>query len=284
MISSKPFRRPIITLTIAVALSGATGVAVDALSATPTESASGARSATQLEQAAIDDLVTANRILTDQGVLDAFGHVSVRDPLNPQRYLMSRSRAAGLVTAKDILVFDLDSNPVDKSQRNTRLYSERYIHGEIYKARPDVMAVIHTHSPAVVAFGVSGVALRPIHLNASFLGEQVPVFEIRDQFGTDTDLLISSPARGKALARLLGDRAVVLLRGHGDVVVGSSLPVAVWNAVYTEVDARELQQAIALGGHVTYLSPQEIKSLNSGYAAFAGRTWDLWKQHALAQR
>lgn len=237
--------------------------------------------ASEPERAAIEDLVTANHVLTAQGVLDAFGHVSVRDPSNHDRYLMSRSLPAAVVTSQDILVFDLDSKPVNPAQGQVHLYSERYIHGEIYKTHPDVMAVIHTHSPSVVAFGVSGVALRPIQLNAAFLGEQVPVFEIRDQFGADTDLLISTPARGQAVAALLGTHPVVLLRGHGDVVVGSSLPVAVWNAYYTEVNSRELQQALALGSHVTYLSPGEIKSLNAGYEAFASRTWEFLKRQAM---
>jgi HCOMODA/2-hydroxy-3-carboxy-muconic semialdehyde decarboxylase len=237
--------------------------------------------AAQLERAAVEDLVTANHILTNQGVLDAFGHVIVRDPANHQRYLMSRSLPAALVTSQDVLMFDLDSKPVNPAQSKARLYSERYIHGEIYKTHPDVMAVIHTHSPSVVAFGVSGVALRPIHLNAAFLGERVPVFEIRNQFGADTDLLVSSPARGQAVAALLGTHLVLLLRGHGDVIVGSSLPVAVWNAYYTEVNARELQQALALGSHVTYLSSGEIKSLNAGYEAFAWRTWEFLKRQAM---
>jgi ribulose-5-phosphate 4-epimerase/fuculose-1-phosphate aldolase len=236
-----------------------------------------------LDQSVIDDLVAANRILADQGVLDAFGHISVRDPRDAQHYLMSHWVAPALVTANDISVYDLDSNPVEKSEASRRLYSERYIHGEIYKVRSDVMAIVHTHSPTVVAFGVSGIPFKPILLNAAFLGEIVPVFEIRNQFGADTNLLIDSPGRGMALTEALGGHSVVLMRGHGDVAVGQNIQVAVWNAYYTEVNARVLQQAMSLGGHVTYLSPGEIKTLAEGYARFADRPWQLWKRRVMVE-
>ena len=151
--------------------------------------------------ALIDDLVTANHILANEGILDGYGHVSVRDPANPNHYFLSRSLAPGLVTASDIVEYDLDSNPVGDDRTG---YRERFIHGEIYKARPDVMAVVHDHSPAVIPFSISSVPLRAVSHMGAFIGEGVPVFEIRDVDGM-TDMLVSSPKRGRALATVLGN-------------------------------------------------------------------------------
>jgi ribulose-5-phosphate 4-epimerase/fuculose-1-phosphate aldolase len=228
----------------------------------------------------IEDLVAANRILADQGVVDGYGHASVRHDKDPGRYLMSRSLAPELVTAADILEYDLDSNPVDAQGRAT--FIERFIHGEIYKARPDVKAVVHNHSPSVIPFGVSGQSLRPLYHMSAFLGGGVPVFEIRDTGGM-TDMLVRNPALGQALARTLGPRPVALMRGHGAVVVGPSIQVAVFRSVYTEMNARLQAQAMALGQNVNYLQPEEAEKAEATVGGTIGRPWELWKRKAMAK-
>jgi ribulose-5-phosphate 4-epimerase/fuculose-1-phosphate aldolase len=224
--------------------------------------------------AAIEDLATASRVLADQGVVDAYGHVSIRHPGNPNHYLLSRSIAPARVTAADIMEFDLDSNPIDRQGRG--LFIERFIHGEVYKARPDVNAVVHTHSPTVVPFSVTQVPLRPVMHTAAFLWPGVPVWEIRDAGGV-TDLLVRNGALGKSLAATLGDKPVALMRGHGDVVVGRNVREATVRAIYTEVDARELAIALSLGGPINYISAEEgaFKDKQTNDEA---RTWDLWKE------
>lgn len=228
----------------------------------------------------LEDLSAANRILADQGVLDGYGHVSVRHPGNPERYFLSRSLAPELVTTTDIMEYDLDSNPVD--QRGRTMYLERFIHGEIYKARPEVNAVVHSHSPAVVPFGVSTTPLRALYHMSAFLSEGVPLFEIRDTGGM-TDLLVRNPELGRALAHTLADKPVALMRGHGNVVVGSTIPLAVYRAVYTEVNARLQVQAILLGGNITYLEPEEGRLAATNIAGTISRPWELWKRKALAK-
>jgi ribulose-5-phosphate 4-epimerase/fuculose-1-phosphate aldolase len=225
--------------------------------------------------AVIDDLVAANRILADQGVLDAFGHVSVRHPDNPNRLLMSRSLAPALVKADDIMEFDLDGNPTD--QRGRAVFLERFIHAEVYKARPDVNAVVHSHSPGVIPFGVSQVPMRAMYHISAFLAQGVPIYDIRKAAGM-TDMLVSNPNLGKALAEVLGDKAVVLMRGHGDVVVGPALPLTVFRAVYTEVNARLQSQAIAIGGLITFLEVEEGEKANKVLDQIHLRAWDLWKR------
>ena len=229
----------------------------------------------------VEDLVAANRILVDQGVLDGYGHVSVRHDRDPSRYLMSRSIAPELVTVADIMEYDLDSNPVDARGRTT--YLERFIHGEIYKARPDVTSVVHSHSPSVIPFGVTGVALRPLYHMSAFLGGGVPVFDIRAASGQMTDMLVRNPALGHALAQALGAHAVALMRGHGNVVVGVSVPQVVFRGVYTEVNARLQAQSIALSGNVTYLDAEEATRAEASIAGTLGRPWELWKRKALAK-
>jgi ribulose-5-phosphate 4-epimerase/fuculose-1-phosphate aldolase len=229
------------------------------------------------DPAIIDDLVAANHILAAFKVLDAFGHVSIRDPRNPNHYLISRSIAPESVTANDIVVLDLDSNPVDPKDSNIPLYRERFIHGAIYKARPDVNAIVHSHSPTVVPFSVSTVKLRPILHNAGFLGSGPSVFEIRKYEGEATDLEVEKPSIGAALAQDLGKDAVILMRGHGDTVVAGSLPYAIFRAYYTEVNARELAQALALGGPVNYLTPDEARVSDERMMHAADRPWALWK-------
>jgi HCOMODA/2-hydroxy-3-carboxy-muconic semialdehyde decarboxylase len=232
----------------------------------------------------VDDLVAANRALARLTVLDAFGHVSVRDPRDPHHYLISRSIAPESVTAADILALDLDSQTVDPKDDGTLLYRERFIHGEIYKARPDVNAVVHSHSPTVVPFTVTRAKLRPLLHNAGFLGLGVPLFEIRNSVGDGTDLMVLTPKLGKDLAKKLGpDAAVVLMRGHGDSVVGPSLPNAVFRAYYTEINARQQLAAITIGGPINFMTRAEALTANDAMLRASARPWALWRARALAE-
>jgi ribulose-5-phosphate 4-epimerase/fuculose-1-phosphate aldolase len=228
--------------------------------------------------ALIEDLVAANRILAGHGVLDGFGHVSARHPERPDRYLLSRSLAPELVTADDVMEFDLDSTAMAGDSR--RPYLERFIHGEVYRARPEVHAVVHSHSPSVIPFAASSVKLRPIYHMGSFLSGGAPVFDIRTHFGC-TDMLVRNRAQGVALAVELGREAVVLMRGHGFVAVAESVPVAVYRAIYTEMNAAAQQKAIALGGAVTYLEVDEAARSDETSRGVSGRPWELWKRRAL---
>jgi len=231
-------------------------------------------------RALIEDLVAGNRILAQYGVVDAFGHISVRSDRDPNRYLISVSRAPEIVVANDIIECDLDSNPVRADKRT--LYTERYIHGEVYKRRPDVMAVVHSHSPSIIPFGVAGVPLQAVYHMAGFLCCGVPIFDIRKKFGM-TDLLVRNAEQGKALADVLGDKPVALMRGHGNVVAGPTIPAVVYRAIYTEINARLQQQVIALGGKPTYLTEEEGDKTNLTQIASIGRPWELWKKKALAR-
>jgi HCOMODA/2-hydroxy-3-carboxy-muconic semialdehyde decarboxylase len=244
----------------------------------------GVRAQTAPDLAAlIDDLVMANRILYHQGVLDGFGHVSVRHPGVPGHFLMARALAPGRVTRDDILEFDADAKPVKAG--GPPVYAERFIHSEIYRARGDVMAVIHSHSPTVIPFSVTQVRLRPLATTASFLSPAVPVFEMRQSAGM-TNLLVDDVARGRALADVLADHPVALMRGHGDVVVGPGIRRAVSRAIYTEINARLQLQAVTLGGPITFIAPEEAALMEKGRDAAqeghgANRTWDMWKDEAL---
>ena len=231
-----------------------------------------------VDPALLEDIVVGSRILADFGVVDGFGHVSARHPTNPNHFLMSRSLAPALVTADDIMEFDLDGNPVDARGRS--MFLERFIHAEIYRARPDVMSVVHAHSPGVIPFSVSKVPLRAIFHNPSFLAVGVPVWDIRKDFG-ETNMLVSNSAIGKSLAKTLGDKPVVLMRGHGDVAVGPSLKMAVFRAYYTDVNARLQAQALALGGEPNYLTPGEgIKADKTNFEGI-DRIWNLWRMKIL---
>jgi len=224
----------------------------------------------------VEELVAANRILAGLGVVDGFGHVSVRQPGHPDRYLLSRSLAPLLVTRQDIIEYRLDSVPADGDTRTG--YLERFIHGEIYARRPDIQAVVHSHADAVVPFAVSRVALRPVFHMSSFLRSAAPVFEIREKFGA-TDMLVRDAAQGAALAEALGSGPVVLMRGHGYCTVGATLPLAVFRAYYTQVNAELQQRAIALSGSgVLYLSEAEAALSEQANASVANRTWELWRQ------
>jgi len=215
-----------------------------------------------VEQELINDLVVANHILAKQGVVDSFGHVSVRHPTKPDHFLLSQAKAPSRVTAEDIMEFDLDGNTIDGRGRPT--YSERFIHAEIYRSRKDVNAIVHSHSPAVIPFSVTQIPLRAITHTAPFLASGVPVFEIRDVAGM-SNLLVNDPKRGKALAETLGNNPIALMRGHGDVVVGPNLRRTVVRAVYTEVNARILWQALVLNTPITYLTPEEGTILENSY-------------------
>jgi ribulose-5-phosphate 4-epimerase/fuculose-1-phosphate aldolase len=227
----------------------------------------------------ISELVLANHILAMNGVLDAYGHVSVRSASDPNHFFLARHVPSATVTRDDILEYDLDSNAV--GGENGTGYIERFIHGEIYRARPDVTAVVHCHSPDVLPFTVTDVPLRPMIHMAAFLGGPIPVFEIRDAGGI-TDMLIRDAGLGRALAKSLGNNTAVLLRGHGAVVVAPGLHVVAGRAYYLTVNARAQQQAILLGGgKVTYLDPGEARKAlpQDGYE----RSWDLWKHQVTAK-
>lgn len=220
----------------------------------------------------IDKVVVANRILYQQGVVDGFGHVSARHEHSPDHFLLARNMAPGLVRRDDIVTFDLDGAAVDAQGR--RVYLERFIHGEIYRARPDVQAIVHSHSPSVIPFGVTRQSLRPIFHMSGFLGEGAALFEIREVAG-DTDMLISDRRLGAALAATLGTRSTVLMRGHGSTVVGASIEQAVYRAIYAEVNAKLQLQAVTLG-EVTYLNEREAAKAAAINDTQLARTWELW--------
>ena len=224
---------------------------------------------------ALEELAAASRILVDQGVFDAAGHVSMRHPTRADRFLMSRSLAPALVTADDIMELTLDSEPCEPAGRQP--FIERYLHGEIYRARPDVMAIAHGHSPSVVPFGLVSTPLLATYHNAAFLAYGVPVFDIRARFGS-TDIVINSAARGAALADALGDTCVALLRAHGFVAVGPTLAAAVFRAIFTEVSARVQLQATMLGGPIAALDAEEGRKADAINLATVGRSWELWKR------
>jgi ribulose-5-phosphate 4-epimerase/fuculose-1-phosphate aldolase len=223
------------------------------------------------------DIAVANRILADQQVLDAYGHVSARHPANPSRFLMGRNLAPALVTAADIVEYDLDGRPIGAPANFTH-FLERFIHAEVYRARDDVKAVIHTHSPAVIPFGATQTPLKPMYHMGAFLAPGVPVFEIREAAGGMTNMLVSNAKLGKALAETLGDKNVVLMRGHGNVVVAASLPMAVFRAVYTEANARLQMQAIGIGGPINFLEKEEGEKAMQVLDQIHTRAWDLWKR------
>ncbi len=239
---------------------------------TPATPASGG----PVPEALLKDLAAASRILVAQGVVDGFGHVSLRHPTAPNRFLMSRSLAPALVTSEDIIEYDLDSQPVNANGRSSFL--ERFIHSEIYKARPDINSVVHSHSPSVIPFGLVRLKMQAMFHNAAFLAQGVPVFDIREKFGA-TDMLVGNGAKGVALAETMGPKDVVLMRAHGSVACGASLQVAVFRAVYTEVNARvqHWTQALAQGQDVEGLGPEEGRLADEVNKTAGVRAWDLWR-------
>ncbi len=228
----------------------------------------------------LEDLVASYRVLAHYDIIDGYGHVSVRSDRDPNRYFISRSLAPELVTEDDIMEFDLDSNPID--QRGREMYRERYIHGEIYKTRPEVMAVVHNHSPSIIPFGATTAPLKPIFHMAAFVGEGIPNFEIR-KVQKGTNLLVETPKLGKALAKTLGKQPAALMRGHGSVTVGQDLARAVGRAIYLEGNAKLQAQAMLIAGargKITYLDAAEVKA--SSPVQNYGRAWNLWRRKGLA--
>jgi HCOMODA/2-hydroxy-3-carboxy-muconic semialdehyde decarboxylase len=225
----------------------------------------------------LDELVTANRILAKEGIVDSFGHVSARHPDKPDRYLLSRARAPERIERDDIVEYQLDGSAIDERGRTP--YLERFIHGAIYEARPDVHAVVHNHSPSVIPFGVTGTKLKPLlHMCAS-CGHEVPIWDCRDNFG-DTTLLVGDMAMGRDLARHLGDRPTTLMRGHGATVVGRSVRHAVFVSVYLEVGAKLQMQAMAMG-EIKFLSAGEVDKITARVTDYTlNRAWENWARRA----
>ena len=226
----------------------------------------------------LEDLALANKILVNEGVLDGFGHISVRNPNNPDRFFIARSMAPALVEVQDIVEVDLEGHVHDAQGRRT--YVERFIHSAIYQARLDVMSVVHSHSPAVIPFGVTGARLRPICHMSGFLGAVTPVYEIRHSAGENTDLLISNQALGESLAQVLGQSNVALMRGHGSVTVGNEIKQAVFRAIYTESNAR-LQSEASRFGEINFLTEAEAKATSDMNDMHLDRPWQMWKRNAL---
>ena len=233
------------------------------------------------DQALLDDLVVANRVLYHKNIVDGLGHVSVRHDKDPQMYVLAAERAPGLVRREDLAVYDLDSNALTLRER--RPYNERFIHGEIYKARPDVHSVVHCHTPSFLPFCVCQVGLRPIYHMSGFLGRGVARFEIRDFAAEATDMLVSNPELGKGLAKSLGDKQIVLMRGHGATMAGQSVKHAVFRAIYGALNAAVQLEAMRLG-EVTYLSDEEALKGAEINDRFVDRSWTLWKLEALARK
>ena len=225
------------------------------------------------DPALAEKLALANRILYDQNVVDGFGHISVRHDKSPEHFLLSSNRAPGLVNASDILTYDFNGDLTEPSDK--RSYLERFIHAEIYRARPDVMSVVHSHSQSVIPFGATGQRLRPIFHMSGFLGSGSALFEIRDTAG-NTDMLIRNMGLGKALAQSLGQHNCVLMRGHGSTTVGSSIEVAVYRAIYAEINAKLQIQAAALGP-INFLTEEEAALAAATTEGQVVRAWDLWR-------
>jgi ribulose-5-phosphate 4-epimerase/fuculose-1-phosphate aldolase len=234
-----------------------------------------------ISRALAEDLVAAHRILARYEVLDAYGHVSVRSERRPDRFIMSRSLAPALVTAADLMELDADSEPLAGEKRKGFL--ERYLHGEIYRRRPEVRAIVHSHSPSVIPFGITRTKLRPVYHMGSFLWSGAPVFEIRHA-KQDNDLLIRDRSLGEALAGSLGACSCVLMRGHGMTVVGESVPEAVYRAIYTEMNARLQLQATQLEGPIEFLSDEEGRRATATNRSTHERPWELWKKEALGRK
>ena len=226
----------------------------------------------------INDLVIANRILAKEEVVDAYGHISIRNPDNHNTFFLSRSLAPELVTSDDIIELDMDGNPVNEEKRP--LYLERFIHAAILKARPDIFSTVHAHAEDILPFGIAnGTPLRPVIHSGSFIGSNVPVWDISDKFG-DTNLLVSNMDQADDLAKTLSDNNVALMRGHGFASAARSLIEAVRMAVYLPRNARALSSALRLGGSIKSLTQGEIDARNQGYKPYSPETWRAWEYWA----
>ena len=226
----------------------------------------------------VQDLVIANRILAREDVVDAYGHVSVRHPDNPHRFLIARSLAPDLVEPSDIVELDLDGQPVRDDGH--KLYLERFIHAAIFAARPEIMAVVHAHAEDTLPFTIAqATKLRPVIHAGSFIGAEVPVWDIADRFG-DTNLLVTNLEQARDLAACLGPNNVALMRGHGFASAARSLIEVVRLSVYLPRNARALMRAKQLGGEIKYLSQGEIDARNRGYSPYSVETWRTWEYWA----
>jgi len=259
-------------------LTGALLGASEEMEAEPEPVAATPQDAPQTKETLLADLVTANHILQDQGVVDGYGHVSVRNPTNPNHFYISRWLAPDLVTPSDIVELDLDCVPVNGDTR--KLYSERWIHSEIYRVRPDVKSIVHTHAPTVVVMGTIGEPLLPVYHMGGFIGTGLPTFDIRKSFGM-TNMLINDAPKGKALAQTLADRPGALMRGHGGITVGNSIMHSVGRSVYLKINAEMHLQA---GGRkIETLAPEEARLAEAGNQEFP-KDWDLWKRQVMAKK
>ncbi len=225
----------------------------------------------------INELVTANHILAKEGVVDSFGHISIRHPENPEHYLLSCSRAPECIKNEDIMEFKLDGEPVDPKDRDP--YAERAIHGAIYEARPEIMSVVHNHSPNVIPFGVTGCPLKPLMHMAAGMGADMPIWDSRTNFG-DTTLLVTTMEMGRDLAAMVGDHRAALMRGHGCVVLGKSVREAVFSSIYLEINA-ELQFKSNTLGDITFLSDGEVEAILKRRGPYTfERAWERWCMRA----
>ena len=237
----------------------------------------------------LDDLVVANRILANENILDGLGHISVRSLQRPDHFFLARDLAPGLVTAADLVEYDLDGNPVNP--KAPQGYRERFLHAAIFKARPDVNSIVHSHMPSVLPFTDVTTPLRPMYHMAPFLLDGAPVFEIRTVQG-QIGMLIDNNKVGAALAQTLGKRTIALIRGHGAAIVGATIPDAVQNAIFLDVNARVQAQAVALGGNVAYLTAADVAGGNPnpqppappGSPGYYTRSWLIWKAKAMGEK
>jgi HCOMODA/2-hydroxy-3-carboxy-muconic semialdehyde decarboxylase len=227
----------------------------------------------------LEELVTANRILANEKIVDAFGHVSIRHPERSDHYVMSRARAPECIEAEDLVEFRLDGAPVTPLSPDRKPYAERFIHGAVYEARQDVRAVVHHHSPSVIPFGITGTKFSPVMHMCASMGTDVPTWDSRTHFG-DTNLLVTDLAMARDLARTLGDRRVALMRGHGAVVAGGSLREVVFNSIYLELNA-DLQMKASSLGEITFLSDGEVGAVLKTRSSFTfERAWEYWCRRA----
>lgn len=231
-------------------------------------------------QRAISDLVIANRILAHEGVVDAYGHVSMRHPTNPERFILSRSRSPELVESRDIMEFTLDGTVIGDDRRPP--YLERFIHGSIYETRPDVMAAVHSHAEETLPFGITEVALKPMMHVAGLIGPRIPVWDIAEKFGDNTNLLVTNIDQGRDLARRLGDSKVTLMRGHGFAAAGTTVQEAVRLAIFLPINARVMSDALGLSASIKALSPGEIgrRRIYDPKASESWRAWEYWAGRA----
>ena len=229
--------------------------------------------------ALLDELVTANRILAREGVVDSFGHVSVRHPERPDRYLLSRARAPECIEIEDLMEFALDGTPVGIVDEGRKPYAERYIHGAVFEARTDVQAVVHNHSPSVIPFSVTRAPLSPLMHMCAGIGARIPTWDSHDRFG-DTSLLVTNMDMARDLAKAMAQRPVILMRGHGCVVAGASLREVVFNSIYLQLNA-DLQMKAGALGDITFLSEGEIAAVLRTRSSFTfERAWEFWCRRA----